>query len=406
MPQFRWALAALLIMPGLAAGEEPARRFFTEGDAALELRYRFESVDQAGKPLTAGANTLKLRGNLSSGEIHGFTALLEVDHVAAIGGEHYDDTRNGLSDYPVVADPEGTDLNQVWLQYAPTLETQLRVGRQRINFDNQRFLGSSDWRQNEQTLDALRIETTALRGAVINYAFVDRVRRVFGPDDGTPPATLDGATHLFNARLTSLPVGSLVAYAYLLDFDDAPELSSRTVGARYEGTRSIREGMSFGWALEYARQRDSADNPLDVNAHYGLAELHLKNAEVDVFGGLEMLSGSAGDPGTSGNRAFQTPLATLHKWQGWADKFTSTPPAGIQDAYAGISARRPAWSVHAVWHDFSADATSLHYGSELDLSIGYKLADRIDLLLKLADYRADEGFTDTQKVWVQLCAAF
>src|SRR5688572_4530478 len=103
MPQFRWALAALLIMPGFAAGEEQARRLFTEGDAALELRYRFESVDQAGKPLTAGANTLKLRGNLTSGELHGFTAILEVDHVEAIGGEHYDDTRNGLSDYPVVA---------------------------------------------------------------------------------------------------------------------------------------------------------------------------------------------------------------------------------------------------------------------------------------------------------------
>ena len=406
MPQFRWTVAALLIVPGLAAGEEPARRFFTEGDAALELRYRFESVDQAGKPLTADANTLKLRGNLASGEVHGFTAFLELDHVAAIGGEHYDDTRNRLSDYPVVADPEGTDLNQAWLQYAPAPETRLRLGRQRINFDNQRFLGSSDWRQNEQTLDALRVETTALRGAAINYAFFDRVRRVFGPEDGTPPATLDGASHLFNARLTSLPVGSLVAYAYLLDFDDAPELSSRTVGARYEGTRSISEGLSFGWALEYARQRDAAENPLNVDAHYGLTELHLKNAEVDVFAGLEILSGSAGDPDTSGNRAFQTPLATLHKWQGWADKFTSTPPAGMQDAYVGISARRSGWSAQAVWHDFWANATSLHYGSELDLSIGYKLANRVDLLFKLADYNADEGFTDTQKFWAQLGIAF
>ena len=406
MPEFRWALAALLIMPGFAAGEEQTRRFFTEGDAAFELRYRFESVDQAGKPLTAGANTLKLRGNLTSGEVRGLTVFLEVDHVAAIGSEDYDDTRNGLFDYPVVADPEGTDLNQAWLQYAPAPETRLRLGRQRINFDNQRFLGSSDWRQNEQTLDALRIETTVLRGAAINYAFVDRVRRVFGPDDGTPPATLDGATHLLNARLTSLPVGSLVAYAYLLDFDDAPELSSRTVGARYEGTRPMSEDLSFGWALEYARQRDAADNPLNVDAHYGLTELHLKNAEVDVFAGLEILSGSAGDPATSGNRAFQTPLATLHKWQGWADKFTSTPPAGMQDAYVGISARRSGWSAQAVWHDFSADAASLHYGSELDLSIGCKLANRVDLLFKLADYRADEGFTDTRKFWVQLGAAF
>ena len=31
--------------------------------------------------------------------------------------------------------------------------------------------------------------------------------------------------------------------------------------------------------------------------------------------------------------SFQTLLATLHKFQGWADKFLTTPPNGIRDLY-------------------------------------------------------------------------
>src|SRR5688572_17237742 len=373
MPLSRRALAAFLMLPRLAAGEDIVGTFFTEGDVALDLRYRFESVEQAGKPLAAAANTLKLRGRLASGEVSGVSGMIEIDHVEAIGGQHYDDTRNGRTEYPVVADPEGTDLNQGWLQYAPSPKMSIRVGRQRINFDNQRFFGSSDWRQNEQTLDALRFETTAVAGAAINYAFVDEVRRVFGPDAGTPAATFGGETHLFNVRLTSLPVGALVAYGYFLDLEEAPELSSQTVGARYESALTERNGPSFGWAFEYARQVEAADNPLDVDAWYGLAELHLRVAGVAAFAGLEILSGSGDGAGPA---AFQTPLATLHRFQGWADKLTSTPPAGIRDGYAGISARRSSWSAQAVWHEFSADASGLRYGSELDVSFGWKLSSR------------------------------
>ena len=46
--------------------------------------------------------------------------------------------------------------------------------------------------------------------------------------------------------------------------------------------------------------------------------------------GWEVLGG---DDSTVLNEAFQTPLATLHAFQGWADVFLSTPAAGIDDKY-------------------------------------------------------------------------
>jgi hypothetical protein len=106
------------------------------------------------------------------------------------------------------------------------------------------------------------------------------------------------------------------------------------------------------------------------------------------------------------NPAFQTPLATLHKWQGWADKFLTTPSAGIEDSYLGLNGSFAGFNGQAVWHDFKAEATSLDYGTELDLSVSRKFAKRYEVLVKYADYSADGLFTDTRKFWLRFGAAF
>ena len=402
----RFLLLPIIALTAATAGGEGLETLVSDGKAGLDLRYRFESVEQDGKPSTAGANTLRLRLNLATGVVNGFSAFTEFDHVQVIGDEHHDDTRNGLTNYPVVADPEGTDLNQVWLQYAGPQGTWLRLGRQRINLDNERFIGGSGWRQNEQTYDAFRIETKALPGAVVNYAYVDGVQRVFGPDSGTPPASLEGESHLLNAKLTSLPVGAITIYGYHLDFDDAPQLSSDTFGARYDGAHAINDKLKFGWALEYARQEDAGDNAAQIDAFYNLVELSLKSSVAGFTAGREVLSGESGAFTAATNPAFQTPLATLHKWQGWADKFLTTPSAGIEDLYVGVNATLAGWNGQAVWHDFRSEATGLDYGTELDLSVSRKFAGRYEVLVKYADYSADDLFTDTAKFWLQLGAAF
>ena len=402
----RFLLLPLIALSAAPAAGDGFDTLVSDGKAALDLRYRYESVEQDGMPSTAGANTLRLRLNLATGVVSGFSALTEFDHVQVIGDEHHDDTRNGLTRYPVVADPEGTDLNQAWLQYAGPKGTWLRLGRQRINLDGERFVGGVGWRQNEQTYDAFRIETKALPGTVVNYAYVDQVRRVFGPDSGTPFASLEGASHLLNAKLTSLPVGAITIYGYHLDFDDAPQLSSDTFGARYDGTHALGDKLDFGWALEYARQEDAGDNAAQVDAFYNLVELSLKTSSAGVIAGREVLSGESGTFTATINPAFQTPLATLHKWQGWADKFLTTPSAGIEDIYLGLNVKFAGWNGQAVWHDFSAEATGLDYGTELDLSVSRKLAGGFDVLIKYADYSADGLFTDTTKFWLQLGAAF
>jgi len=401
----RVMLLSLMLVARAASGAG-LDTLVSDGKAGLDLRYRYESVEQSDRPATAEANTLRLRLNLASGAVGGFSGFAEFDHVQVVGDEHYDSTRNGLTRYPVVADPEGTDLNQAYLQYAGPAGTTLRLGRQRIRLDGERFIGPVGWRQNEQTYDAFSVETKALPGATVTYAYLDEVRRVFGPDSGAPPATFDSASHLLNLKFGKLPVGALTFYGYFLDFDDAPQLSSDTYGARYDGSHALGERLKFGWALEYARQRDAGDNQARIDAAYSLIELGLKGSAAGVVVGREVLSGERGIFTATTNPAFQTPLATLHKWQGWADKFLTTPGAGIEDTYVGLNGSIAGFNGQAVWHDFKAEATSLDYGTELDLSVSRKFAKRYELLIKYADYSADGLFTDTRKFWLQFGATF
>ncbi|HLG52692.1 MAG TPA: alginate export family protein, partial [Steroidobacteraceae bacterium] len=136
----RVMLLSLMLVARAASGAG-LDTLVSDGKAGLDLRYRYESVEQSDRPATAEANTLRLRLNLASGAVGGFSGFAEFDHVQVVGDEHYDSTRNGLTRYPVVADPEGTDLNQAYLQYAGPAGTTLRLGRQRIRLDGERFIG-------------------------------------------------------------------------------------------------------------------------------------------------------------------------------------------------------------------------------------------------------------------------
>lgn len=405
MNRCRILVALALLGPAAALADQPAG-LMAGAKAGLDLRFRHESVEQDGLASDAGANTLRLRLNLATGKVNDFSAFFELDHLQILGSDNFNSTRNGRTSYPIVADPEGTDLNQAYVQYTGLPKTTVRVGRQRIRHDGERHIGPVGWRQNEQTYDALTITNEAVRGLTVSYSYIAAVRRVFGPDSGNPPADFDSSSHLLHARLTRLPVGALSAYFYRLDFDDAPQLSSNTLGLRYDGSRKLGAGPEFAWGLEYARQQDAASSRASIDAGYRQIEFALKWKAFGVVAGQEVLDGRSGSFTALTNPAFQTPLATLHKWQGWADKFLTTPSAGIDDRYVGINGKFAGFTGQAVWHDFQAEATSQDYGTELNLSIVRKFANRYELLVKYADYSTDGLFTDTSKFWVQLGAAF
>ncbi|MBV6418635.1 MAG: hypothetical protein CMLOHMNK_03558 [Steroidobacteraceae bacterium] len=375
----------------------------TGGKAHLDFRYRLESVDQDPFARDATASTLRSRLNYQTGAWRGLSAFLEADNVTVLGDDDaYSSTTNGVVGRPVIPDPEYTEVNQAYLQYKSGGFTGV-FGRQRILIDNQRFIGNVGWRQNEQTYDAFTLKGKATARLELQYSFIDNVNRVTGPGEGAQPANYHGATHVLNGRMDFGRFGTVAAFAYLLDFDNAPALSSSTVGVLWNGGYKFSARTKAGWSVSLANQRDHADNPNDYSADYLLAEGSLTVGKVGLKAGYEVLGGD-----DRPNRAFQTPLATLHVFQGWADKFLVTPSGGVEDLYLGGSANIGPVALQLVWHDFGAQASGLDYGSEWDASATWKFGagKNYEVMLKFADYRAQAFATDTTKAWVQFSAAF
>jgi hypothetical protein len=105
--------------------------------------------------------------------------------------------------------------------------------------------------------------------------------------------------------------------------------------------------------------------------------------------------------GGDGKYGFLTPFATLHAFNGWADKFLLTPLSGLQDIYFLLGAnfellQRPL-VLKLVCHDFRSDHGSIRYGSEVDVMAQMTVLERLDVLLKFAAYNADNHATDTTK---------
>ena len=398
-------VVSALSMPAMAADASSVAEFFKKGDFGLDFRYRLENVDQAGLPQEATASTLRTKLWYKTATYEGFSAFGEFEVSKSIGKETYNNTINGKVTRRVIADPESTELNQAYLKYSRSGFT-VKGGRMGINLDNQRFIGTVGWRQNDQTYDAASFSYSLDKELTATYVYVWNVNRIFSDDH--PLGNLDTNSHIFNVSYSGLDFGKLTAYGYFLDMDDAPVfgLSSRTIGARFAGKAKVADGVKISYEAEYANQADYKSNPGDYSASYVHVAAKGHMAGFILGAGYELL-------GSDNGISFKTPLATLHKFNGFADKFLGTPAAGLQDIYA-VAAYKVAKDsgvlsglLIKVWyHDFSADAGGADYGSEIDWLIAKKFGKNYMVSLKGAHYDADGFATDTDKVWLTLGAKF
>ena len=377
---------------------------FTQGKAGVALRYRLEDVDQDSFDKDAVASTLRARLNFTTDDWQGFGAFAEFDYVTTLVGDNYNAGSGNTPDrvrYPVVADPTGPDLNQAFLQWKNTGGALLRGGRQRIQYDNDRFVGNVGWRQNEQTYDAATFRQQTGGGLDLQLAYVWQVNRIFGDD--VPAGRNDGDTWLANLAREWKDFGKLSGYYYDIDNDDVSSFSTQTYGARFAGTRKLNS-VGLGYTFEYAHQNDAHRNAVDYSADYYRVDLSLAFALLTPYIGYESLGGDAARAGAS----FRTPLATLHAFNGWADVFLTTPNAGLNDFFGGVKGKAGAWNWDLLYHDFQAESGSHNFGEEVDAAISRKFAEKYGVLFKAAWFNADNAapYDDTTKLWVQLSADF
>jgi len=327
--------------------------------------------------------------------MEGFKLFVEGSDVQALDDDSY-------LGFPgpgatVIADPEGTDLNRATVTYSNQGFTAI-VGRQRIILDGARFVGNVGWRQREQTFDAatLKFQDGPLTASI---GHIDRVKRIFGPDAPSGALrTFDSNSQLVNGsyQLTdTLVVGT---YAYLFEFDNARANSSDTTGISLKGSHEL-DTSTLNFHIETAQQRSGGGSPLNYSTQYHHLVLGMKVASVTFSGGLEIL-------GSDNGVGFKTPLATLHKFNGWADAFLSTPADGLQDLYFSVGTKVEAVDLAIAYHDFSTRENERFLGGELDLQAAWTIADRVRCIAKYANLQGRNGILDAEKFWLEANFSF
>ena len=396
-----------IITVALLSGASPAFAKPLVIKPMIDARLRYEWVEQAPIAKDASAVTARVRAGFEakSGD---FALVAEAEGTLAIS-ENYNSGLNGRTTFPIVADPQNIELNRLQLQYSGLPKTVVTVGRQRINLDDQRFVGSVGWRDNEQTFDAARVEWSGVKSLKVDLTYSWSDRTIWGVNGGNRygPARLTaiGGENVFaNVALTT-KVGTLTGFAYLVDQDEVLTRanSSATYGGRFVGAYTFKSKAKLAYTLSFARQNDYHRNPNRYSANYYAGDLSLGVKAFSLGAGFEILGSDKGVALTS----FQTPLATLHKFNGWADKFLVTPPNGLRDAYGSVGygwkkvGKVDAITLAAIYRRFGSDRLGLRYGEEVDLQAVAK-AKRYTFTLKYADYRASGFATDTKKLWASL----
>ncbi len=397
-----YLLICLLAVPTLASTDASSLEDAVLGGTFdLNLRVRAEGVDADGTE-DALAITERLRLGYGSKTYNDFSFYIDFENIQALDDDRYNAA--GLNSNPTkatVADPEVTELNQGYLNYHRSdLGFNGRFGRQRIILDDARFVGNVGWRQNEQTFDAASFSLTLPYDVEAQYGYLWHINRVFGQSTGTAPTSdFESDSHLFNVSATDETLGTLTAFAYFLDFDNAPTNSSDTFGLRYNQSLALSYEYSLAPVLSYAYQEDNSANPTDYEADYYLAQVSLEKNEVGTIGvGYEVL-GSDG-----GAMAFRTPLATGHAFNGWYDAFLTTPGYGLQDLYIFASTTLPCGTVAKIYgHHFSQDVGGMDLGDEVDAVLSRKLSDHVSVLAKYSHFNAKAPTTasDGDKFWLQ-----
>jgi hypothetical protein len=398
-------LAAVFFGADDAPADEDWRNLYLDAKPVLDVRYRFEYVDQDAAAKDARANTVRTRAGFETGRFHGFGVGFDVEWIEGIGSEKYNDTINGKTQYPVVADPDDEQVNQLFLVSENTIpDTTFKLGRQRIIWDNSRFIGNVGFRQNEQTFDAFRGSVSAIPDTEIEYTYLKEVNRIFGTD--SPAGDFGLNSHGFRAQYTGFDALTITPFALLLDYDPNSQsgLDSQSYGVLLGGGYDVSEDWRLLYEGSLAYQEDYEDNPSDFDLWYYRVEPGIDYSGVAFKLGYEVLQGD-------GTNAFQTPLATLHKFNGLTDQFLTTPPDGLEDLYLSLSAPVPAegWlsgiTVKAGYHQYWAEKGNEHYGWEWDAGVFKKIPvgfGAFNLGLQYASYDADNFSSDTDKLWLTL----
>ncbi len=372
----------------------------TEGTPSLQVRPRFEVVQQQGKAEAQAATVRTLLG-YSTKPVAGLGATVQFIDVAVADADHYNvPVLDVHSNRANILDPRAANVNQAYVSYEGLPDTRLVGGRQIIKLDDERFVGNVDFRQNMQTFDGVSAVNKSLPDVRLFGAYLFGLKDILNQQ-------VAQRTFLAEANWSKFKQLQADAFGYwygneAAEYDVVPgaagcyegptaqSCNSVTYGGRLHGRIGLPAQLKLDYVGEYARQSayDGGNAAIDAVYGHGGGKLHWKDYYI---GGDYMVMGS-----NDGRYGFQTPLATKHAFNGWAELFLTTPKEGLRSSYGTIGGMLFGSNLLARYYLFRSDFQDRDLGHEWDFSWTCPLTKHWQGGLEYAKYHAgNAGFTDT-----------
>jgi hypothetical protein len=382
-----------------------------EVDFNMSARYRLQNIDDPAQG-DATASTVKLRFDMDWIYEDKFETFLQADVVYAFNPDSYNSVAITRATSPI-PDVPSRELNQAWFKYSSNNNWFAVLGRQIINFDNERQVSSVEFWQNDQTYGAVSFVYNDSTHWQINYSYLTKVHRIFSDDATkvlpTEDIRFDGImmrpflelgnhdhnSHLLNVNYRYNRYLAITGYAYLLDNKTASQLSSNTIGLRFSGEIKP-DTIKYKYSGEFALQETVASSPWDYRGYYALVEMGAQYKSHELTLGYEVLSENNGF-------AFATSLGNNHKFLGWADIFSSyLNNDGIRDYYLSYRGRNAKLRWNIAGHRFDSDSSRAIIGYELDTEVAYRINRQWEVTFLQSLYFTDSGLTGVEATQTDL----
>jgi hypothetical protein len=347
------------------------------GTVKVDSRLRYEQFDQAGGLDMEGLSH-RIRYGFLTDEVAGIRLMAEGETVYAWG--------HGRDLHPADNAGDGTDLNQLWVSFRGEDSLSVKIGRQIYTLDDHRFIGHVGWRQNIQTFDAVTGDISLSESLGLKAFYIDAVNAVTGGHNEIEAWGLNVAGKVGKEY-------SLTGFLYSIDGrPDMPAGSGNTAGIRFSGTFK-GEAVIYVYSASYARQWEQSGTGGKPFGHdYWMLDARVKRAEWSLGFGFESLGGN-------GIHGFSTPLATLHKFNGYADVFLGATATGglvngLEDYFLLAEYVLPAGNgirLTAIHHWFRPKRGPGDYGNEVDLVASFKVSNNWSLMGKYGRYSSRGG---------------
>ena len=364
----------------------------------LELRPRYNQIEDSSKPERAEGGTVRVAGGWRSAPHHGLRLTVEAIHADHFGPKRFNDdpARRGASPYPLLPDPRHTGVNRAHVEYA-TAELGVRVGRQVVRLDNQRWVSDNDFRQIPQLFDGASLAYTGIANTSLEAGHFGRVRTTAGP-------TRSLALSILRAAWNPAPGHAAAAYAVFHDqaqngaFTGFADNSYRVVGAKVEGAFALSRAFALPYIAEFARQRPHAGGDARVRADYWRLGAGVSSGGFTARYDFEVKGSNGGLYG------LQTPLTDFYQFNGWSLHFFNTPRQGLRDGWLTLRYALAGFTFYAETHRFRSDYANIDFGREHDLGVTYDFTGNCILRLQHARYDPGAGTPDprVRKTWLTL----